>query len=299
MPWCTDGPNEAELGGWLETTVSDWADRCHEQQGTVVIPHFPLPNGEPAVLIATGRADAIEMIVQRRAFHEEYYSYLNCGYRLPLVGGTDKMTAEVPVGVYRTYANLGEEEFSHGAWSRSVRAGRTFLSAGPIIGLRAEGCPVGDTVRMSGPGVIHVSARAESIFPVWTLQIVQNGQVVAAADEPAGARRIELHAEIRVDGNCWLAARLVPGHLRPHIAGVRGVRRRVVTVRFRPCANDAGADRGRPRAGPPRGGQVSRRPYLAPARRGRSQRLSRAPLPGGARARDGAPSASAVATVGG
>jgi len=35
------------------------------------------------VLIATGRADAIEMIVQRRSFHEEYYRYLNCGYRLP------------------------------------------------------------------------------------------------------------------------------------------------------------------------------------------------------------------------
>ncbi len=137
MPWCTDGPNEGELGGWLETTISDWADRCHEQQGTVIIPHFPLPNGEPAVLIATGRADAIEMIVQRRSFHEEYCSYLNCGYRLPLVGGTDKMTADVPVGVYRTYANLGEEEFSYGAWSR---AGRTFLSAGPMIDLRTDGC---------------------------------------------------------------------------------------------------------------------------------------------------------------
>ena len=28
----------------------------------------------------------------------EYYRYLNCGYRLPLVGGTDKMSNSVPVG---------------------------------------------------------------------------------------------------------------------------------------------------------------------------------------------------------
>ena len=227
MPWCTDGPNEAELGGWLETTVSDWADRCHEQQGTVVIPHFPLPNGEPAVLIATGRADAIEMIVQRRSFHEEYYAYLNCGYRLPLVGGTDKMTADVPVGVYRTYANLRDQEFTHGAWSRSVREGRTFLSAGPIIDLRAEGCEVGDTLRTSGPGTIHVSATAKGIFPVWTLQIVQNGRVVASVEEPGGARRIELEAEVRVEGNCWLAARCggphywdSPSHLGPWPRGI-------------------------------------------------------------------------------
>jgi hypothetical protein len=227
MPWCTDGPNEAELGGWLETTVSDWADRCHEQQGTVVIPHFPLPNGEPAVLIATGRADAVEMIVQRRSFHEEYYSYLNCGYRLPLVGGTDKMTADVPVGLYRTYANLGQEEFTHSAWSRAVRDGRTFLSAGPIIDLCAEGHQVGDTVQLSGPGSIHVSATAEGIFPIWTLQIVQNGHVVAAAEDPRGARRLQVEAQLPVERNCWLAARCggpnywdAPSHLGPWPRGI-------------------------------------------------------------------------------
>jgi hypothetical protein len=27
----------------------------------------------------------------------EYYRYLNSGYRLPLVGGTDKMSSAVPV----------------------------------------------------------------------------------------------------------------------------------------------------------------------------------------------------------
>jgi hypothetical protein len=147
------------------------------------------------------------MIVQRRSFHEEYYAYLNCGYRLPLVGGTDKMSADVPVGIYRTYANLGQQEFSYGAWARSVREGRTFLSAGPIIDLRAEGCEVGDTLRISGPGTIHISARAESIFPIGALQIVQNGRVAASAEEPGGARQIELEADLRVEGNCWLAAR--------------------------------------------------------------------------------------------
>jgi hypothetical protein len=207
MPWCTDGPIEAELGGWLETTVSDWADRCHEQQGTVVIPHFPLPNGEPAVLIATERADAIEMIVQREAFHAEYYRYLNCGYRLPLVGGTDKMSADVPVGLYRTYARLGDEPFSYAAWTRAVRAGRTFLSGGPMIDLRVEGHEIGDCLRLPGPGTVSVSASAEGIFPVFTLQLIQNGRVVASADDPHGVRRLDLQANVRVDGNCWLAAR--------------------------------------------------------------------------------------------
>ena len=64
-PWCSDGPSEAELGGTLETTLSAWADACHAQGGTVILPHFPNPNGEPAALVATGRIDAVEMIVRR------------------------------------------------------------------------------------------------------------------------------------------------------------------------------------------------------------------------------------------
>jgi hypothetical protein len=206
MPWCTGGPIEAELGGALEANESDWADRCHDQGGTVVIPHFPFPNGEPATLIATGRADAVEMIVQQPRFHEEYYGYLNCGYRLPLVGGTDKMSSDVPVGLYRTYAKLGDEEFTYDAWRRAVVEGRTFLSGGPLLTFQVDGRDIGGTVRTAGPGTVTVSATAESILPVSTLEVVQNGRVVAATSDE-GARRLELTTDLRVDGDCWLAAR--------------------------------------------------------------------------------------------
>jgi hypothetical protein len=207
MPWCVDGPHEADLGAWQETTMSDWADRCHDQGGTVVIPHFPLPNGEPAVLIATGRADAVEMIVQRPAFHREYYGYLNAGYPLPLVGGTDKMSSEVPVGIYRTYVKLGDEDFSYDAWCRAVRAGRTFLSGGPLLRFTVDGYEVGDTVRISGPGTVSVSALAESVFPLGALEIVVNGEVVATGDDPSGSRTLRLEADVRIEADSWLAAR--------------------------------------------------------------------------------------------
>lgn len=212
MPWCTDGPSEGEPGGALEATESDWADQCHEQGGTVVIPHFPQPNGEPAALIATGRADAVEMIFQHPRFHEEYYRYLGCGYRLPLVGGTDKMSSQVPVGLYRTYAKLGDDAFSYDAWRRAVEAGRTFLSAGPLLTLEVDGHDIGDTVRLDGPGTVSVSASAEGTMPIASLEIVRNGEVVAATTD-TGARRLEVAAELRVDGDGWIAARCGgPGH---------------------------------------------------------------------------------------
>jgi hypothetical protein len=206
MPWCTDGPSESEVGAPLEVTESEWADRCHDQGGTVVIPHFPVPNGEPATLIATDRADAIEMIVQRRAFHEEYYRYLNCGYRLPLVGGTDKMSSDVPVGLYRTYAYLGDEPFDYDAWRRAVVAGRTFLSGGPLLKFSVDGHAIGDTVHVDGGGTVTVEATAESVFPLSVLQIVRNGEVVAEATGD-GVRRLEVTAEVGFDDDGWLAAR--------------------------------------------------------------------------------------------
>jgi hypothetical protein len=208
MPWCTDGPDEAELGGTLETTMAHWADACRAQGGTVVLPHLPNPNGEPAALIATGRADAVEMIDASDYKHNEYYRYLNCGYRLPLVGGTDKMSSDVPVGLYRTYAHIPDEEFSYDAWCRAVRAGRTFLSAGPMLRFSVEGVQIGDTLALpAGGGTVEVEAVADSIFPIHTLEIVQGGQVVAATEEASGARRLVLKARLKVGANTWLAAR--------------------------------------------------------------------------------------------
>ncbi|MGH3298032.1 MAG: CehA/McbA family metallohydrolase, partial [Trebonia sp.] len=207
MPWSSDGPDEGELGGALDATLSDWADRTHAQGGTVVAAHFPNPNGEPAVLVATGRADAVEMLAHNGDAMLEYYRYLNCGYRLPLVGGTDKMSGGVPVGLYRTYARL-DEEFSYDAWCQAVRAGRTFLSGGPLVTLSVDGREPGDTVQLSGPGTVSVHATVRSIFPLRSLEVVRNGEVVMrlAVD---GARQAEIGEELRLDGNSWVACRAI------------------------------------------------------------------------------------------
>ena len=209
MPWCSDGPTEAEPGGSMETTLSHWADACHAQGGTVVIPHLPFPNGEPAALIATGRADGVEMLTQGPFAHTEYYRYLNGGYRLPLVGGTDKMSSEVPVGLYRTYVRLpSDEPFSYASWCANMAAGRTFLSGGPIISLRVEGHEPGDTLHLDvNGGSVTVEASVESILPVHSLQIVREGQVVAEAQASGGARRLRLSETLEVAAPTWLAAR--------------------------------------------------------------------------------------------
>jgi len=209
MPWCSGGPGEAELAGTLETTLSHWADRCHEQGGTVVIPHLPNPNCEPAALIATGRADAVEWLVQDAYMHREYYRYLNMGYRLPLVGGTDKMTSDVPVGIYRTYVHIPHDEpVTYESWCRGLRSGNTFLSGGPLIRLSVDGKPIGSTITLPGKGgTVEVETSAESVVPFGSLELVVNGEVVAATGGDGFVRRLSLRERIPVSRSSWVAAR--------------------------------------------------------------------------------------------
>ena len=303
MPWCSDGPGEAEPGGSLDVTMSDWADRTHAQGGHVIIPHLPHPNGEPAALIATGRADGVEMLRQGEFNHLEYYRYLNCGYRLPLVGGTDKMSNDVPIGLYRTYAQVGDrQEFTYAAWCDAVKRGRTFLSGGPLIGLSVDGAGIGDTLRLSAAGTVEVHAWAESILPIHTLQLVQQGRVIAQVDaargDPpqgtaaAGAAREGAGRRPRLAGGASgrtrlrgraAPRRLAARHLRPHLSGLPRGGRRVVDVQPRHRGVHADPDRRLPLLRAPHRAAAARRRDHLPPRRAGPRRLPGAPLPGGAR----------------
>jgi hypothetical protein len=212
MPFSSDGASEAELGGGLEITTSRWADAAHADGGLVIVAHMPTPNGETAVLVSTGRADGLEMIDFNHFEHLEYYRYLNGGYRLPLVAGTDKMEATMPVGLYRTYAKV-DGELSFNSWMEAVRSGRTFASSGPILRFKVDGEDPGSVLSRSVGATVSVQARVDSIFPVHTLQIVQGGEVVAEVEAPDGATSLDLEEEVTVSGHGWIAARSAgPGY---------------------------------------------------------------------------------------
>jgi hypothetical protein len=143
VPMCASGPSESYLGDPTWSSLAEWADLCRKRDGVVIMPHFPNPYAEVVADIILGKVDGVEI----RAFHTptlntyhigEWYRFLNLGYRVAAVGGTDKMSAGMPVGGVRTYAQLGDEEFTFANWGRAVRAGRTFTTSGPIIGLEIE-----------------------------------------------------------------------------------------------------------------------------------------------------------------
>ena len=140
------------------------------------------------------------------------------------------MTSDVPVGIYRTYAYIPPDQpFTYNNWCRALRDGNTFLSAGPIIRLTVNGHPIGDTLQLSGNGgTVEVEASADSTLPIHTLEIVQQGKVVAATEEKSGAGRLSLKTSLRVDGHTWLAARCAGPNYYGSVAHYDGWRRGIM-----------------------------------------------------------------------
>lgn len=214
-PLCTGGPNEAAIGDPLEATMALWAERCRQQGGLVVMPHAPNPQAERAADIVLGLVDAIEMMsfnprdAQISAFGlADWYRYLNTGYQLPLVAGSDKMNAASLLGGLRTYVRLGARAFTYRNWMDAVRSGDTFVTVGPLVTMSVEGARPGSKIQLPpGGGTVTVDWRIESVSVApKRVEVILNGAVV---DE---LRRDSLscqgHRTLQVTNSCWVAIRV-------------------------------------------------------------------------------------------
>ncbi len=211
-PLASGGPPEGRMAGALSVLLADWADRCRAAGGLVVAAHFPLPYAEIAADIIAGKIDAVEAQALSPTLDDpaivEWYRFLNLGDRLPIVAGTDKMSAEVPVGAVRTYTRVGEGELTFDRWADAVRAGRTFVSSGPFLQLSVEGCEPGDVIRLDGQTRLQAVVRATAAQPViGDLELVVNGRVVAATSDPRGSTTLVLESPVDVPAGAWIAAR--------------------------------------------------------------------------------------------
>jgi len=211
-PMCAGGVGEAWIGDPDFVAMAEWALENRRKGGVVIRPHYPYcGHTEDPVPILQGLVDALEIRGLRGSDFstQEWYRYLNCGYRVAVCGGTDKMGAYTALGNLRTYALLDKRRpFDYANWARAVRAGRCFATTGPLIDIAVDGKRMGESIRMpTAGGTVEVQASAESVWPMGMLEIVHNGNVVARRDSAAGAKRLRLSANVPVTASGWIAAR--------------------------------------------------------------------------------------------
>ncbi len=141
------------------------------------------------------------------SYKESFYRYLNLGMRIPFSTGTDWFIDDFS----RVYAPITGELTSE-AWLSQLRAGRSFITNGPLLEFTVDGHAVGDTLNLSEPQELNVTARAISRNDFKKLEIIRNGEVIGSA----ATRRIDGHysaewkSTVLVDEPSWLATRTSP-----------------------------------------------------------------------------------------
>ena len=220
LPLTTGGPDESALADPVDITLTEWARQSRLQNGLNILPHFPNPRAEAAAAIVSDVIDGVEMTSWGDLYSgispyslSDWYRYLNCGYHVAAVGGTDKMSAETAVGTIRTYAKVNPNEpFTYQAWKDSVKSGNTFATYGALIDMRVEGTEMGTRIELKSGAELNVEWTVASVtIPVTAVELVINGETagITRLDGFIGSRSGYFKAKI--DESSWVALR-VRGH---------------------------------------------------------------------------------------
>ena len=140
---------------------------------------------------------------------EIYYHILNCGLRLPPSAGSASGVLPNPVGYNRVYVHL-DGEFNYGNWWEGLKAGRVFVSNGPLLRCRANGESPGYTFKAPAGKTLdlRVDAALDSRDTVSSLEIIQNGHVLRAVPHSDWKRTGSL-GTIQFKASGWFLIRAI------------------------------------------------------------------------------------------
>ena len=155
--------------------------------------------------------DFIEVLQGGRLITDNWYPFLNLGFKVNPSAGSDfpYFGPSLP-GVERYYVQL-DGPFDPDAWYAAFRAGRVFVTNGPLLDFTINGQGMGSEVRVSRGARLDVSALAQlnpDMDRLGRIELVAHGEVIATVSANGGDRA-ELDEVLTADESMWLAVRAV------------------------------------------------------------------------------------------
>jgi hypothetical protein len=111
-----------------------------------------------------------------------------------------------PVGLDRVYVQAGPV-LDHARFLAGLKAGRSFVTNGPLITLTVQGMAPGDELRLARGARLSVRVTLRSIVPVDHLEVIGNGQVVASLPLAGDRTTADTTFEVPVERSGWLVLR--------------------------------------------------------------------------------------------
>ncbi len=142
-----------------------------------------------------------------------WFMLLKRGYHIAATGSSDA-TFDNPgggtPGAVRIYAQI-PGAFDLTKVAGAIRAGRSFVTSGPLIVLEAEGHYSGDVVRASAQSRIRCRIRAWASGAVGEhltrIELLRNGEVVKTFEPPAFSTELDRTFDLELAGRTWIIAR--------------------------------------------------------------------------------------------
>jgi hypothetical protein len=209
-------------GDFDDWSLADWCDQCHRKGGLVIgdgfFPNYPGRSYDELLAdLILGKVDALQLDgfenpeideqFRQESEFKDWCKLLDCGLRVPVVGGSGKDFNLAVIGHPRTYARLlPDQEFNYKNWIEAVRAGRTFVTNGPLVFLTVNGQDPGSVIDLPSEEIpVRVRAEIRSPVPFRRLEVVGNNRVVGRAEAAGEAALFE--GDVSLPGGGWLAAR--------------------------------------------------------------------------------------------
>lgn len=162
--------------------------------------------------VAHGKVDYLEVVgfSDHKATASVWYRLLNLGFRLPAGAASDAManyaSLRGPVGLNRVFLDTAGE-LGPAALRDALKAGRTFASNGPLLGLELAGERPGSAVKRSAPGKLSYRIAMRSPVAVDHLELVHNGRAVKSFKLSGERRSLDAQGELSIDAGGWLLLR--------------------------------------------------------------------------------------------
>ena len=171
-----------------------------------------LGGGKGAIVdAALGTTDALEWSAAGRAGFFPLYALWNNGLKVTAVGGEDSISnlhSSKLVGSERTYVFTGGRGLDMQAWLEGMRAGRAFVTNGPLVELSVNGVSPGDTVNVAAQGgTVGVKVGVRSIVPLQKVTLYFNGRLVEDIPLAADRRSADFSKTLPVTTSGWYHVR--------------------------------------------------------------------------------------------
>ena len=194
----TDGPplqrGLREARGQGGTVV--W---CHNSFGLEDIPNWFGGTVDAQNIFDGGGHDSYE---------KTFYRYLNVGLRVPFSTGTDWFIYDFSRVYVKMAGALTAER-----WLEGLRAGRSYITNGPLLELRCGQRDIGDVIAIDKPQRLVFRGQARGRNNFRKVQLVYNGRVVADAParESGGHHVANVSWALEAKEPGWVALRVDSG----------------------------------------------------------------------------------------